>query len=96
MLCNNFPSAHENLAEEEFLDPHMAYRNCKIRLNTRAFYRGILEKDMKDLEADHQFKKSCGEPELLEFVQQAIEHTSSQLISLDLLDEADKNPKMKK
>lgn len=72
MLCNNFPSANEVGDEEESLDPHKAYKNCKIRLNTRSFYEGILKNDLQSLEEDHKFKKSCGEPELLEYVEQAI------------------------
>jgi len=86
----------DNYSESDNLDPHMPYRNCKLRLNTRKLYRGILEKDLKDLEDNHKFKKSCGEPELLEFVEEAIEHTSNQLTSLLQLDESDKNPKLKK
>lgn len=47
MLCNSFPQANGVSGEEESLDPHEAYKNCKIRLNTRSFYQSILEKDLK-------------------------------------------------
>lgn len=77
ILCNNFPLANEVVDENETLDPHESYKNCKIRLNTRRFYESILQNDLNSLEEDLKFKKSCGEPELLEFVEQAIFHTRS-------------------
>ena len=42
--------------------------NAKILLNTRDNYKNLLEKDIKALETDYLFKKSCGETELLPFI----------------------------
>ena len=51
MLCNSFPTANEVLnGDESEVDPQEAYKNCKIRLNTRRFYESILESDLKALE----------------------------------------------
>ena len=64
IFCNNFSEANN---ENE--DP---YRNNKIRLNTRQFYKKVLEGDMELLSQNMKFKRSCGEPELLLYVEEAI------------------------
>ena len=60
ILCNGF-----SLTNEEEDDP---YRNNKVRLNTRQYYKKVLTDDMQKLEENFKFKKSCGEPELLPYV----------------------------
>jgi hypothetical protein len=43
-----------------------------VLLNTKEYYLQLLEKDLKSLEENHNFKQSCGDVELLTFVQRSI------------------------
>lgn len=65
ILCNSFPIAND--------EPNDPYRNNKVRLNTRQYYKRVLLEDLDKLESNFKFKKSCGEPELLPYVEEAIE-----------------------
>ena len=53
-------------------NPYLPYSNNKIQLNTRQFYKSLLEQDLHDLEEDWKLKQSSGEPELLPFVEEAL------------------------
>jgi hypothetical protein len=72
IFCNSFPEAND---EDE--DP---YRNNKIRLNTRHFYKKVLRRDLELLQENIKFKRSCGEPELLPYVEESIGIIENQLI----------------
>ena len=65
ILCNNFPMVSENPETD-------IYRNTKMKLNSRDYYRDLLTKEMVALEEDHKFKTSCGEVELLDYIDESI------------------------
>lgn len=75
LFCNSFPEANE-----ESEDP---YRNNKVRLNTRHFYKKVLISDLELLQENLKYKRSCGEPELLPYVEKAVEIIENQLIQMD-------------
>ena len=64
IFCNSFSEAND---QDD--DP---YRNNKIRLNTRQYYKKVLLSDLELLQENLKYKKSCGEPELLPYVEEAI------------------------
>ena len=64
ILCNSFPIAND--------EPNDPYRNNKVRLNTRQYYKKVLLSDLELLQENLKYKKSCGEPELLPYVEEAI------------------------
>jgi len=61
-MSKNFPNVSESCRISA------PYQNSKILLNTKYNYKNLLEKDIKVLETDYLFKKSCGETELLPFI----------------------------
>lgn len=65
ILCNNFPMVAENPDSD-------IYKNTKMKLNSRNFYRDLLTKEMIALEDDHKFKTSCGDVELLMYIDESI------------------------
>ena len=65
ILCNDFPIVAEDPQND-------MYKSTKMRLNSRKFYRDLLTKEMLALQEDHKFKTSCGEVELLEYIDESI------------------------
>ena len=64
-------------------DTHQPYNNSKIRLNTAAYFKRMLQKDLSALEADHKFKISCGETDLLSYVHDGMKQLRTQLANLE-------------
>ena len=61
-MGKNFPNVSETCRISA------PYQNTKILLNTWDNYKKLLDRDIKALENDYMFKKSCGETELLPFI----------------------------
>lgn len=86
VLNGYFPTALTEQTEQDssiLINQYAPYQNNKIKLNSYLYYESLLTSQHQKLKSNVQFKLSCGEHELLPFVQIALNQTELQMSHLE-------------
>jgi hypothetical protein len=73
-------------------EPTYAFQNNRYLLNTYDNYKEMLLMELAHLEKDFKFKHSCGEQDVLKYVQQALDQVTAQIINLNSFSDGSRPP----